>query len=169
MEGTRYSRRSSAFERLTRRRPCLSRRWNEAMNTHALRDLVRTPDGWRGTETHRVGHRAAAAASFRALLLAGALLLLGWGSSTPAHALSGIIDSPTPGPITVGAGETLEIVTGGAVTSATAGVIVNAGGELIISGGSVSSSSTSSGDYVVEVNGGKATISGGTLRGLYSA
>src|SRR6476660_8260309 len=80
------------------------------------------------------------AASWRssrcALLLLVGMLLLAWGA-TPARAGTTIIDPPVTGPITINAGETVEIHTGGAVTSANTGVVVKTGGELIILDGSV--------------------------------
>ena len=69
------------------------------------------------------------------------ILLLNYlflGGAAPAQAEGGIISTARIGPIEVNAGEPLEIVAGGSVTSATDGVIVNTGGELILSGGSVS-------------------------------
>src|SRR5438093_9828888 len=78
------------------------------------------------------------------------LLLLGWGSSTPAHAESGTIRESRNGPIYVSFGETLNIVEGALISSPdNSCVIVEAGGTLNISGGSVSS-----GIYGVYVSGG---------------
>src|SRR3954453_20329240 len=85
------------------------------------------------------------------------LLLFAWCSAAPAHATSGTISSPVAGPLTVNAGETLEIVGGGSVTDGDSPVIigntayfltavtVNAGGTLNLSGGSVSAGNKSNG------------------------
>jgi uncharacterized repeat protein (TIGR01451 family) len=115
------------------------------------------------------------------------LLLLGWGSAAPARAEGGIISTPRTGPIGVWSGETLTIENGGSVTSTgTAfGVIVQTGGTLNITGGSVSAetnavnlwdgtlnmtsgSVSSSQEAAVEGGSGStATISGGSVSGHY--
>jgi uncharacterized repeat protein (TIGR01451 family) len=92
------------------------------------------------------------------------MLLLAWGAA-PARANTTIIDTPVTGPLTVNAGDTLEIHTGGAVTSAADGVIVKAGGELIILDGSISVSGQSSGVFI---DGGTVTMSGGTISASFT-
>src|SRR5437868_6989818 len=72
---------------------------------------------------------------------AGGLIgLLAWCTATPARAMSGSISSPVAGPISVDAGETLEIALNGSVTvgNAATAVTVKTGGTLKITGGSVS-------------------------------
>jgi uncharacterized repeat protein (TIGR01451 family) len=137
------------------------------MMTQAVRDPVGMADGWRGNAPRPATHRAAAAAAVRArawLPLVGMLLLLGWGTVAPARAITTIIDTPVNGPLTINAGDRVEIHTGGSVTSATTGITVNAGGELIILDGAVSGTngSTSMG---VRVIGGTLTLSSGTVDG----
>jgi hypothetical protein len=108
------------------------------------------------------------------------LLLLGWGGAAPAGAESGTITGPRTGPITVNAGETLDIVDGAQISGSATGVFV-LGGTVNISGGSidgsiagvnlnsgtvtVSSGSISSGYLEVYIRGGTATISGGSVSG----
>src|SRR4051812_28591964 len=106
MQGTSYSRRGSAFERLARRRMWLSGRRNEPMDTPGLRGDVRMSDVGSGNEPHR----AAAAVRARGLLPLAGMLLLAWGAA-PARANTTIIDTSVTGPITVNAGETVEIHT----------------------------------------------------------
>jgi hypothetical protein len=151
------------------------------MNTRAVRDPAGTTDGERvlGAGSWVLGKDTRHPAP-----LVGMLLLLAWGAAAPAHAATRIINSPVTGPLTVNAGNRVEIYTGGSVTSATTGVIVNAGGELLIIGGAVSggngpgeisvfvhggtlilSGGSVSGDYGVVVNSGTATLSGGSISG----
>jgi uncharacterized repeat protein (TIGR01451 family) len=83
------------------------------------------------------------------------MLLLAWGAASPARAALTIIDAPVPGPITINAGDRVEIHTGGAVTDAL--ITVKSGGELIVFDGSVSKG--------VFMEGGTMTMSGGSVTG----
>jgi hypothetical protein len=104
----------------------------------------------------------------RHLWVLGALAgLFAWCTAGPARATGGTISSPVAGPLTVNAGETLEIVAGGSVTvgSNAIAVTVNTGGTLRISGGTVSAGSGSVG--VEAQYGGTATISAGSVSSYY--
>jgi hypothetical protein len=100
----------------------------------------------------------------RGLALRGLTLLLGLGAAAPARATSGVISTPVTGPITVNAGETLHIVTGGSVTVASGFAVNVNGGTLDMSGGAIS---VSGGGISVLVDGGTASISGGTISGTF--
>jgi len=76
------------------------------------------------------------------------MLLLAWGAAAPVRAGATIINGPVTGPVEVNAGDTVEIHTGGAVTSATTGVTVHAGGELIILDGSVTGGGSNPGVFI---------------------
>jgi uncharacterized repeat protein (TIGR01451 family) len=122
--------------------------------------------GWRGGDAPRpAAPRWATAVRVRVPLpLLGMLLLLASVTVAPARAATTIIDSPVNGPITINAGDRVEIHTGGSVSSGGIAVTVNTGGELVILDGSIL------GGYGgfcggVEVNGGTATLSGGKVSG----
>jgi hypothetical protein len=98
----------------------------------------------------------------RPLLGALCLLLLGWGSALPANAESGTINGPRTGPITVNAGETLNIVAGAQITGGGLDGVVNVeDGTVNISGGSISASNTASTGVIV--NSGTVNITGGSI------
>jgi hypothetical protein len=96
-------------------------------------------------------------------LAAGLLLLLALAGAPPAHAMSGKIDYSYTGsfPITVGDGETLTIADQGSVNStAPRAIVVNQGGMLNVTGGSVHGPSAA-----IETNG-TVVITGGSISGI---
>lgn len=94
------------------------------------------------------------------LLAAGLLLLLAPGAA-PAPAATMVISSPITGPLVIGPGDKVNIVTGGSVTLSDRGtaVIVN-GGTLNVTDGLISSNGSG-----VQVMSGTVKISGGSIVG----